>query len=41
MDEEYVAKVTDPFVTERTTRRVGMGIPLFKAGAESCGAALK
>lgn len=37
MDEEYVLKVTDPFVTERTTRRVGLGIPLFKAGAEGCG----
>lgn len=37
MDEEYVKKVIDPFVTERTTRRVGLGIPLFKAGAEGCG----
>ena len=37
MDREYVLKVTDPFVTERTTRRVGLGIPLFKAGAEGCG----
>lgn len=25
MSEEYVLKVTDPFVTERTTRRVGLG----------------
>ncbi|MCP4115504.1 MAG: sensor histidine kinase [Desulfobacteraceae bacterium] len=28
--------VSDPFVTTRTTRRVGMGIALFKAAAERC-----
>ena len=37
MDEAYLEKVTNPFVTGRTTRRVGLGIPLFKAGAEGCG----
>jgi anti-sigma regulatory factor (Ser/Thr protein kinase) len=36
MDAETVAKVTDPFVTSRTTRRVGLGIPLLKAAAEAC-----
>ena len=34
MDEEMLARVTDPFTTTRTTRRVGMGIPLFKLAAE-------
>lgn len=29
--------VIDPFVTSRTTRRVGMGLSLFKAAAERCG----
>lgn len=29
--------VTDPFVTSRTTRRVGLGLSLFKAAAERCG----
>ncbi|MBU1172513.1 MAG: ATP-binding protein [Proteobacteria bacterium] len=29
--------ITDPFVTSRTTRRVGMGLSLFKAAAERCG----
>lgn len=37
MDEETLAKVTDPFTTSRTTRSVGMGIPLFKYSAESTG----
>ncbi|GIV66180.1 MAG: ATP-binding protein [Chloroflexota bacterium] len=36
MDEEMVKKVTDPFVTTRTTRKVGLGIPLLKAAAEAC-----
>lgn len=36
MDEETVARVIDPFYTTRTTRRVGLGIPMFKASAESC-----
>ena len=34
MDEEMLARVTDPFTTTRTTRKVGMGIPLFKLAAE-------
>jgi hypothetical protein len=36
-----VARVTDPFTTTRTTRNVGLGIPLLKAAAESCGGYLK
>jgi len=36
MDAEMVKKVIDPFVTSRTTRKVGLGIPLLKAAAESC-----
>ena len=36
MDEQMLAHVTDPFVTSRTTRKVGLGIPLFKAAAEAC-----
>jgi hypothetical protein len=30
-------RVFDPFFTTRTTRHVGLGIPLFKAAAERCG----
>lgn len=37
MDAEMAAKVIDPFVTSRTTRKVGLGIPLLKAAAEACG----
>jgi anti-sigma regulatory factor (Ser/Thr protein kinase) len=36
MDAEMLARVADPFVTSRTTRNVGLGIPLFKAAAEAC-----
>ena len=36
MDAEMLARVADPFVTTRTTRNVGLGIPLFKAAAEAC-----
>lgn len=37
MDEETQKKVLDPFYTTRTTRKVGMGIPLFKMAAEQSG----
>lgn len=36
MDEELLKKVLDPFVTTRTTRKVGLGLPLFKASAIQC-----
>ena len=41
MDAEMVAAITDPFVTSRTTRKVGLGIPLLKAAAEACNGSLK
>ncbi len=37
MDEETVRRVTDPFYTTRTTRKVGLGIPFFKMEAEQTG----
>jgi len=37
MSEEFAANVTDPFTTTRQTRRVGLGIPFFKAGCEAAG----
>lgn len=37
MDEETVGRVVSPFETSRTTRKVGLGIPFFKMGAEECG----
>lgn len=36
MDAEMLARVTDPFTTTRTTRKVGLGIPFFKEAAEAC-----
>lgn len=36
MDSGLLQIVTDPFVTSRTTRKVGLGIPLLKAAAEAC-----
>ena len=37
MDEETVRRLPDPFYTTRTTRKVGMGVPLFKMAAEMTG----
>lgn len=34
MDKDFLDKVTDPFRTTRTTRSVGLGIPLLKQSAE-------
>ena len=34
-------EVLDPFVTSRTTRRVGLGLPLLKRTAEDTGGYLK
>jgi hypothetical protein len=36
MDDETVRRVLDPFFTTRTTRHVGLGLPLFAAAAERC-----
>ena len=37
MSEEQVKSVIDPFFTTRTTRKVGLGVPLFKMEAEMTG----
>ena len=37
MSEKLLASVTDPFATTRTTRKVGLGIPLFKQASETSG----
>ena len=37
MSEEVVRSVTDPFYTTRTTRKVGMGVPLLKLACEQTG----
>jgi anti-sigma regulatory factor (Ser/Thr protein kinase) len=40
MSEETVRNVTDPFYTTRTTRKVGLGLPLLKLAAEQTGGSL-
>ena len=40
MTKEQLEAVRDPFFTTRTTRKVGMGIPLFKMAAEMTGGQL-
>jgi hypothetical protein len=37
MDKATLEKVVDPFFTTRTTRKVGLGIPLLKLNAERTG----
>jgi len=37
MDPETQKKVLDPFVTSRTTRRVGLGLPLIDMMTKMCG----
>ena len=41
MSEDIVRSVVDPFYTTRTTRKVGMGVPLFKMAAEQTGGKLE
>ncbi len=36
MSSEMTKKVTDPFFTTRTTRKVGLGIPMLKENCERC-----
>ena len=40
MDPEFLAQVTDPFTTTRTTRKVGLGLPLLRLTAEQTGGSL-
>ncbi len=41
MSGEILVAVTNPFYTTRTTRRVGLGIPLLKMAAEQTGGDIK
>jgi hypothetical protein len=41
MDEELLKKVTGPFVTSRTTRKVGLGLSLLKAACDRSGGRLE
>jgi hypothetical protein len=37
MDPEMVKRVTDPFITTRTTRRVGLGLSMLEQAAQEAG----
>lgn len=41
MKPDFLKVVTDPFTTTRTTRPVGLGIPLLKLAAEQTGGSMK
>ena len=41
MTSDLLSSVTSPFATSRTTRKVGMGIPLFMMAAEQTGGSLE
>ncbi len=41
MDEEMLKRVSDPFVTTRTTRKVGLGISLLRSCAQQAGGDVK
>ena len=40
MPAELASRVTDPYVTTRTTRKVGLGLPLLRQNAERTGGSL-
>ena len=40
MSPELLASVLDPFTTTRTTRKVGLGLPLYRMSAEMTGGSL-
>jgi hypothetical protein len=41
MTPEFLGAVTEPFTTTRTTRKVGLGLPLLKMAAEATGGSLE
>ena len=40
MSPELLARVSDPFTTTRTTRKMGLGLPLLRMAAEQTGGTL-
>ncbi|PRY96156.1 ATP-binding protein [Marinilabilia salmonicolor] len=37
MDEQTVGRITDPYTTSRSSRKVGLGLPFLKMNAEQTG----
>jgi len=40
MSEDFLKSVEDPFITTRTTRKIGLGISFFKEAAEMTGGSI-
>lgn len=36
MDKDFLQKVMDPFTTTRTSRKVGLGVPMMQAACRRC-----
>ena len=41
MSPEFLARVTHPYTTSRSTRKVGLGLPPIKMNTENCGGGMK
>ena len=41
MDAEKVRSITDPYMTSRTSRKVGLGLPFLKMNAEQTGGGIE
>lgn len=41
MDAEMVKRITDPYATSRTSRKVGLGLPFLKMNAEQTGGSIE
>jgi hypothetical protein len=41
MDEQFLKTVENPFITTRSTRKIGLGISFFKEAAEITGGSIK
>lgn len=41
IEADQLEVITDPFITSRTTREVGLGLSLFKSAAETCSGSFK
>jgi len=41
MSEDFLKAVEDPFITTRTTRKIGLGISFFKEAAEMTGGSIE
>lgn len=41
IDDKILPNITDPFITSRTSRKVGLGLSLFESACKRCGGCLE